>query len=171
MANLNEIYHLEVLTICNEMITIFNSAFFFSAVVPEYDIISPYQLDERGLPLHDLRQRRMDEPRERKFYKVPAFGRELDLNLTLNRKFMSPNLVVETRHADGTVSYANVPKNTYYFGHVVSDPHSMVAVSDEGGLVCALCATINIHNFNTRSLKVRNLANSCGRLYINLNDQ
>lgn len=113
----------------------------------------------------------MDEPRERKFYKVPAFGRELDLNLTLNRKFMSPNLVVETRHADGTVSYANVPKNTYYFGHVVSDPHSMVAVSDEGGLVCALCATINIHNFKTSSLKVRNLAISCGKLYIDLNDQ
>ena len=112
-----------------------NSVFVVSDAVPEYDVISPYQLDERGLPLHDQRQRRSDEPRENMFYKVPAFGRELDLNLTLNRKLMSPNLVMETRRADGTVSYASVPKNRYYLGHVVSDPHSIVAVSDEGGLV------------------------------------
>lgn len=112
------------------------SFFIVSAAVPEYDVISPYQLDERGLPLHDQRQRRTDEPRENVFYKVLAFGRELDLNLTLNRKLMSPNLVMETRRADGTVSYASVPKNRYYLGHVGSDPHSMVAISDEGGLVC-----------------------------------
>ena len=47
---------------------------------------------------------------------------------------------METRRADGTVSYASVPKNTYYLGHVVSDPNSMVAVSDEGGLVCTFTA-------------------------------
>ena len=113
-----------------------NSIFLVPVAVPEYDVISPYQLDERGLSLHDQRQRRTDEPRENIFYKVPAFGGEMDLNLTLNRKLMSPNLVMETRRADGTVSYSSVPKNSYYLGHVVSDPHSMVAVSDEGGLVC-----------------------------------
>ncbi len=109
---------------------------FIPIAVPEYDVIIPHQLDDTGHPLYDQRQRRSDESRENIFYKVPAFGRELHLNLTLNKNLMPPNLVVETRHADGTVSRAPAPKNTYYLGHVVSDPHSMVAVSDEGGLVC-----------------------------------
>ena len=109
---------------------------FIPISVPEYDVIIPYQSDERGLPLYDQGQRRADEPREEIFYKVTAFGRELHLNLTLNKKLMSPNLVMETRRADGTVSHTPAPQNTYYLGHVVSDPHSMVAVSDEGGLVC-----------------------------------
>lgn len=135
----------------------FNSVFPVSAAVPEYDVTSPYQLDERGLPIHDQRQRRTDELRENVFYKVPAFGRELDLNLTLNRKLMSRNLIMETRRTDGTVSHASVPKNTYYLGHVVSDPHSMVAVSNEGGLVCTYTVCNNFHrNFNASALfKVR----------------
>jgi len=123
----------------------FNPVFLVSAAVPEYDVTSPYQLDERGLPFHDQRQRRTDELRENVFYKVSAFGRELDLNLTLNRKLMPANLVMETRRADGTVSHASVPKNTYYIGHVVSDPHSMVAVSDDGGLVCTYTVGNNLH--------------------------
>ena len=117
------------------MITRINFSF-IPISVPEYDVIIPYQSDERGLPLYDQRQRRADEPRENIFYKVPAFGRELHLNLTLNRKLMSPSLVMETRRADGTVSHTPAPQNTYYLGHVVSDPNSMVAVSDEGELVC-----------------------------------
>ncbi|KAL9963366.1 hypothetical protein ACROYT_G026876 [Oculina patagonica] len=124
--------------------------------VPEYDVIIPHQLDERGLPLHDQRQRRSDESRENIFYKVPAFGRELHLNLTLNRKLMSPNVVVETRHADGTVSRAPAPKNTYYLGHVVSDPHSLVSVSDERGLtgmLKLLSDTLFIHPLPTHLAK------------------
>jgi len=124
--------------------------------VPEYDVTSPYQLDERGLPIHDQRQRRTDELRENVFYKVPAFGRELDLNLTLNRKLMSRNLIMETRRTDGTVSHASVPKNTYYLGHVVSDPHSMVAVSNEGGLTGMLklsSDTLFIHPLPTHLAK------------------
>ncbi len=120
-----------------------SSLFVFIPIsVPEYDVIIPHPLDERGLPLYDQRQRRADEPRENIFYKVPAFGRELHLNLTLNRKLMSPNLVMKTRHADGTVLHAPAPKNTYYHGHVVSEPHSMVAVSDEGGLVCIILDSV-----------------------------
>ncbi|KAJ7351837.1 metalloendopeptidase [Desmophyllum pertusum] len=113
--------------------------------VPEYDVIIPHQLDERGLPLSDpQRQRRTEEPRENIFYKVAAFGRDLHLNLTLNRKLMSRDLVMETRHADGTVSYASPPKNTYYLGHVMSDPHSIVAVSDDGGLARGLTGMLKL---------------------------
>ena len=108
----------------------------------------PYQSDERGLPLYDYLQRRTDKSRDNIFYKVPAFGNELHLNLTLNRKLMSPNLVVETRLADGTVSNTPVPQNTYYLGHVMYDPRSMVAVSDEGGLVCIY--HIRLHSSNTK---------------------
>ena len=48
---------------------------------------------------------------------------------------MSPDLVAETIYADGTISYSPPPPNNYYLGNVMSDPDSMVAVSDNGGLV------------------------------------
>ena len=109
----------------------------YSFAVPEYDVVVPYESDENGHPLPEQRvQQRSLERRDNIFYKVPVFGKELRLNLTLNRKLMSPNLVMETRHADGTVLYSSAPTNTLYLGHVMSDPYSMVAVSNDEGLVC-----------------------------------
>ena len=105
-------------------------------IVPEYDVVTPYQLDETGgpLPVEERLQSLSQEPREKLLYKVPTFGKELHLDLKLNRKLMSPNLVMEKRHANGKVSYISVPKNTYYIGHVKSDPNSTVAVSYNSGL-------------------------------------
>ena len=107
------------------------ATYFSFAVVPEYDVTTPYQLNEN----FKRRRRRAEESRENIFYKVKAFGRELHLNLTLNKKLMSPDLVAETIYADGTISYSPPPPNNYYLGNVMSDPYSMVAVSDNGGLV------------------------------------
>ena len=105
-------------------------------IVPEYDVVTPYQLDETGspLPVGKRLQSLSQEPREKLLYKVSTFGKELHLDLKLNRKLMSPNLVMEKRHANGKVSYISVPKNTCYIGHVKSDPNSMVAVSHDSGL-------------------------------------
>ncbi|PFX24446.1 Neurogenic locus Notch protein [Stylophora pistillata] len=123
--------------------------------VPEYDITTTYQLGEM-VPGSERRQQRAEGLRENKFYKVTAFGRELHLNLTLNKKLVSPDLVSETIYADGTISYSPPPPNNYYLGHVISDPHSMVAVSDNGGLTGMLklaSDTLFIHPLPTHLAK------------------
>ena len=58
----------------------------------------------------------------------------LHLNLTKNEELMSPWLTVE-RHENGTVTREDPPHNTFLSGHVNSEPGSLVAVSNENGLV------------------------------------
>ena len=58
----------------------------------------------------------------------------LHLNLTKNEELMSPWLTVE-RHENGTVTREDAPHNTFFTGHVNSEPGSLVAVSNENGLV------------------------------------
>ena len=80
------------------------------------------------------RQRRSTES-SNVFYKMHAFGKDLHLNLALNDKLMSPGLQFEQTLPSGDVSMKPVPKNTFYLGHVSSDPDSLVAVSSDEGLV------------------------------------
>ena len=80
------------------------------------------------------RQRRSTE-NSNVFYKMHAFGKDLHLNLALNDKLMSPGLQFEQTLPSGDVSMKPVPKNTFYLGHVSSDPDSLVAVSNDEGLV------------------------------------
>lgn len=58
----------------------------------------------------------------------------LHLNLTKNEELMSPWLTVE-RHENGTVTSEDPPQNSFFNGHVNSEPGSSVAVSNEHGLV------------------------------------
>lgn len=107
--------------------------------VPEYDVTSPFQVDEKNrflshnLNIHARQKRNADEPRVW-YYNVKAFGMSLHLNLTKNEDLMSPWLTVQ-RHENGTVTNEDPPQNTFYNGHVNSEPGSSVAVSKEGGLV------------------------------------
>ena len=48
---------------------------------------------------------------------------------------MSPDLRVEVMRSGGAMEYQPAPKNTFYLGKLSNDPGSMVAVSDDGGLV------------------------------------
>lgn len=64
-----------------------------------------------------------------------AFDEELPIQLTLNEKLMAPDLRVEVTRSDGVMEYQPVPRNTFYLGKLSNDPESMVAVSDDGGLV------------------------------------
>ena len=42
---------------------------------------------------------------------------------------------VETQNEDGTMASHSLPENTFYVGHVSSDPGSVVALSNREGLV------------------------------------
>lgn len=48
---------------------------------------------------------------------------------------MNHGLTVKTQNANGTMTSRPVPENTFYLGHVSSDPGSVVAVNELGGLV------------------------------------
>lgn len=86
-----------------------------------------------NLGIHARQKRNAEEPRIW-FYNVQAFGMSLHLNLTKNEELMSPWLTVE-RHENGTVTGEDPPHNSFYNGHVSSEPGSSVAVSNERGLV------------------------------------
>ncbi|XP_078379200.1 A disintegrin and metalloproteinase with thrombospondin motifs 6-like isoform X2 [Oculina patagonica] len=106
--------------------------------VPEYEVTYPFQVDEESrflshnLNIHARQKRNADEPRIW-YYNVQAFGMSLHLNLTKNEKLMSPWLTVE-RHENGTVTSEDPPQNSFFNGHVNSEPGSSVAVSNDRGL-------------------------------------
>lgn len=113
---------------------------FLNPKVPEYDITHPYQSDEQGefvsYSMHSQTRRKRDtRPQKSSFYKMNAFGTELHLKLKRNDHLMAPGMKVLRQHSDGTTTQHPAPENTYYLGHVASDPQSMVAVSNFGGLV------------------------------------
>ena len=109
--------------------------------MPEYEVISPFQADETGQFIaHNLHKRsrtkRSTTQTDFWFYKVDAFGFSLHLNVTKANHVLAPGAIVETTHENGSKSYTTPPKNTFYNGHVVSHPGSVVAISNQGGLVC-----------------------------------
>ena len=112
----------------------------FSDTVPEYDVVSPYHSDEEGkFVSSDLRdggrQRRDVADSSRPFYKLRAFGKDLHLILARNERLIAPALQFEEKLPNGRISRSPVPDNTFYLGHVDSDPDSLVAVSNDDGLV------------------------------------
>ena len=115
--------------------------FFFSFLsVPEYEVISPFQADDAGKFIsHELykqsRTKRSTTQPDSWFYKMDAFGLSLHLNVTKAKHLLAPGSIVETTHENGSKSYTALPKNSFYSGHVVSHPGSVVAISNEGGLV------------------------------------
>ena len=113
-------------------------------VVPEYHITEPFQADDNGkfssykLHQHVRAKRSAEKAANFLYYNVKAFGISLHLNLSKNTGFLAPNLLVESHGDNGSISYGELPKHTYYHGHVTQDPDSFVAVSNRNGLVCSL---------------------------------
>jgi len=107
--------------------------------VPEYHVTSPYQSNDAGdfvsYSLHPTREKRSTgEALDHSFYKLDAFGSKLHLKLKKNDHLMAPGMRVSRENSDGTVTSHSAPENTFYLGNVVSDPQSMVAVKNDGGL-------------------------------------
>ncbi|KAJ7328149.1 metalloendopeptidase [Desmophyllum pertusum] len=107
--------------------------------VPEYEVVSPFQADEAGKFIaHELykpsRRKRSTAQPNSWFYNMDAFGFSLHLNVTKAKPILAPGSIVETTDENGSKSYTTPPKNTFYTGHVVSHPGSVVAISNQGGL-------------------------------------
>lgn len=106
--------------------------------VPEYDVSSPYQSNYEGdfvsYSMYPARTKRSTVLHDSSFYKLDAFGTKLHLKLKRNEHLMTPSIKVLRLNSDGTVTSHSAPENTFYLGHVDSDPRSTVAVSNDGGL-------------------------------------
>ena len=113
----------------------------FDLLVPEYEVVSPFQADEKGeFVTHVLhkrsRSKRTTGDQSFLFYSVNAFGLLLHLNVTKAQPILAPGTMVETIHENGSTTIKGAPKNTFYTGHVVSKPGSTAAISNNNGLVC-----------------------------------
>lgn len=106
--------------------------------VPEYEVIHPYQSNAAGeatsFALHQSRHRRSTDDSDVKYYQLKAFGSDLHIRLKRNIALMNPRLTVESQNEDGSMTSHSVPDNTFYLGHVSSDPGSVVALSTHQGL-------------------------------------
>ncbi|XP_078379474.1 A disintegrin and metalloproteinase with thrombospondin motifs 6-like [Oculina patagonica] len=106
--------------------------------VPEYHVTNPYQSNDAGdfvaYSMHQTRAKRSPGRDGHSFYKLNAFGSKLHLKLKKNEHLMAPGMKILRQNSDGTVTSNPAPENTFYIGHVVSDPRSTVAVSNNGGL-------------------------------------
>lgn len=108
--------------------------------MPEYEVISPFQADEAGqfithaLHKYSRTKRTIGKPTFH-FYNMKAFGLSLHLNVTEAKPILAPGTIVETTHENGSKTYHTPPKNAFYNGRVVSQPGSVVAISNQDGLV------------------------------------
>ncbi|CAH3193208.1 unnamed protein product, partial [Porites evermanni] len=109
--------------------------------VPEYDVASPYLSNNQGdfvsYSLHPSparSKRDADRYAENSYYKLDTFGTKLHLRLRRNEHLLAPDLKLVRQNGDGTTTSHRAPPNTFYLGHVVSDPLSTVALSNDGGL-------------------------------------
>ena len=117
----------------------------FLSIVPEYDVITPFQADQKGrflsldLDVHAMEKRGTKEPNAL-FYNVDAFDIPLHLSLTKYNDLAAPDMTIE-RHQNGRVITEDVPQSTFLNGHVRSIQGSSVAVSNDNGLVSDNVAT------------------------------
>ena len=103
-------------------------------------MIALHQSDEYGNTVENLlhgktRARRATNEQNALYYSIQAFGRSIILNVTQMKPLVSSNALIQMVHNDGTSTYKDIPHGLHYTGHVVSDPDSLVALSENKGLV------------------------------------
>lgn len=116
------------------------------STVPAYEVTTLYQSDESGnlgnrVNQKQTRTRRGAKESNFRYFKVQAFGRSLHLKVTGVRPQISSQAVVQVVDDNGRSTYGKMPSGVYYTGHVVSDPISLVAVSESRGLVSEILST------------------------------
>ncbi len=121
-----------------------NFYFIILRVVPDYDLSYPIAVNEQGHEVqeHENFKRDLSPSIGHKFYDMNAFGKRYLLNVTKNENLLGPNFHIETRNSDRSVSVSGTPHRNFYHGHVISEPDSFVAVSDNQGLVSASKASL-----------------------------
>lgn len=73
------------------------------------------------------------------FVTLPAFGRNLYLNLTRDNTFLSGDFLVEERRSDHTPKFSHLSTEhlCFYSGFVINHTDSVASISTCGGLVKA----------------------------------
>lgn len=118
------------------------------SIVPEYEITEPYQSNSDGEflshTLHERHSRDILDSGEWHF-KMDAFGKKMHMKLRKNTQMVKPGLELETRHGNGDVTRTPVKSDSYLLGEEASDPGSLVALSNDKGLVrCLFFVSPNI---------------------------
>ena len=75
---------------------------------------------------------------------MDALGKTMHLQLTRNDQFMSPALLAETRHEDGTITTVPVSEKNYFLGKLTTDDDSLVAVRKNNGLVSGTPSLLDV---------------------------
>ena len=120
--------------------------YFCSFLVPNYDVATPFQTNENGgfvshEPDLQTKHKRSSEEPNAWYFSIKVFGMSLHLNLTRNNEFLAPDLRIE-RHQNGTVTYEDVPQNSFLQGHVNSVLGSSVSISHDNGLESDIPQTV-----------------------------
>ena len=108
------------------------------SLVPEYEITEPYQSNEDGeFVTHTLHERHTRDAHGSSawHYKMDAFGNKIHLKLTRNTQLIKPGLELETMRENGWVTRTSVKPDSFFHGKEASDPGSLVALSNDKGLV------------------------------------
>ncbi len=126
------------------------------SLVPEYEVTIPYQSNEDGeFVTHTLHERHTRDIHESGawFYKMDAFGNKMHLKLQRNTQLIKPGLELETRHENGDVTRTPVKSDLFFHGKETSDPGSLVAISNDKGLVRYLF-NLNCNNYKNVNIGV-----------------
>uniref|UniRef100_A0A3Q1FBW6 Peptidase M12B propeptide domain-containing protein n=1 Tax=Acanthochromis polyacanthus TaxID=80966 RepID=A0A3Q1FBW6_9TELE len=99
--------------------------------------------DHTVLTLQRRGQRSLNSPRKEHsdpdniILSLPAFGRNLYLNLTRDSTFLSKDFVVEERHSDqnASVSRLSTQQLCFYSGSIINHTDSLASLSTCSGLV------------------------------------
>ena len=114
-------------------------------LVPKYEITKPYQSNEQGEfvshTLHARHTRDVHDSGTPLFYKMDVFGKKMHFKLKQNTQLVKPGLEIETRYENGDVTRTPIKSDSLYHGKELSDPESLVAVSNGGGLVSCLLSS------------------------------
>ena len=126
---------------------IFNDDKVYLCLVPEYEIAEPYQSNQDGeFVSHALHERHTRDLHDgARFYKMNAFGNNLHLKLIRNTRMVKPGLQLETRHENGDITRTPVMSDSLFHGREISDANSLVAVSNDKGLVRCLVVVIHLN--------------------------
>lgn len=105
----------------------------FISRLKDYEIVIPYQVDKGGEFIsHVIRQKNHRSTAETKnvHYKIPAFGKQLHLELSKETTFLSPGLIIEEEKTQRQVNHS-----CHFTGRLKDQPGSPVFVSNCRGLV------------------------------------
>ena len=122
-----------------------------SSEVPDYDVAHPFLTDNEAAfssnNLHQRSRQRRDLGQDDPIF-LDALGKRFHLKVSKSDDILAPGAKVKIIEADGKINVREPLRLDYYQGHVLSDPNSIVAISNDGtGLVGSLSSSVSVSTF------------------------